>query len=329
MAADFDRLIAARTAVSRCLLGRRRVGEVRAPGSGAVLGTIRGVGAGYESQPRGSRIELSAVRGYFVDLTSKTTAATARTPETLPPAGLAQLALGWWERSLSGDPHAVSRFDQISTFLAGLGSPANDGIRWPYMLAVPKYGLEAPWYSAMAQGQAASVFVRAFLLSDDEHWGSLAFEAIRPLLVDHESDVVAFLPGGPVLQEVPGEPRAHVLNGWIYALWGLWDVHIGLGEALAGSRFRESANLLASMLDLYDVGWWTRYSLFPHRLTDLAKPFYHRLHATQMEVMASLTGRSEFESAARRWADYDNRRHRVRALAQKAVFRVARSSFLP
>jgi heparosan-N-sulfate-glucuronate 5-epimerase len=299
---------------------------VRSPGAGTVLGAIRGTGASYEPQPPGSRTDLDSVRGYFVDLTAKTSALAAETPEALPPAGLAQLALGWRERSLAGDPAADGRFERACALLADCGTAAPDGVRWPYVLAVPKYGLHAPWFSAMAQGQAASVFVRAFLASGDERWRNLALDAVGPLVVGGESDLVAFLPEGPVLQEVPGEPRAHVLNGWIYALWGLWDVHVGLNETNAGMRFRESADALAAILDRYDVGWWTRYSLYPHALADLAKPFYHRLHVTQMEVMARLTGRKEFDDAALRWRGYDNRRHLARALGQKLVFRAARSS---
>jgi hypothetical protein len=295
-------------------------------GAGTLLGAIRGVGTGYEAQPFGARTDPGSVRGYFVDLSAKTSAATAEFPEALPPAGLAQLALGWWERALSGDPAAESHFERACALLADRGTSAPDGVRWAYMVAVSKYGLRPPWFSAMAQGQVASVFVRAFLASGDERWRSLALDAVGPLVVGRESDLVAFPSEGPVLQEVPGEPRAHVLNGWIYALWGLWDVHVGLDETNAGMRFRESAGALAAMLDRYDVGWWTRYSLYPHALADLAKPFYHRLHVTQMQVMARLTSRKEFDDAALRWRGYDNRRHLALVLGQKLVFRAARSS---
>jgi heparosan-N-sulfate-glucuronate 5-epimerase len=286
-------------------------------------------GAGYEPQLLGTQTDPDSVRGYFVDLSPKTLAVTARSPEALPPAGLAQLALGWWERSLSGDPAAEAKFERTCALLADRGAPSSDGIRWPYSVVVPKYRLRPPWFSAMAQAQAASVFVRAFVASGNKRWRCLALDAIRPLVVKGESDLVAFLPEGPVLEEVPGEPRAHVLNGWVYALWGLWDVHVGLDEVMAGMRFQESTDALAMMLDRYDVGWWTRYSLYPHVLDDLAKPFYHRLHITQMEAMAHLTGRREFDEAARRWRGYDNRRDLARALGQKLCFRTTRSWHRP
>lgn len=53
---------------------------------------------------------------------------------------------------------------------------------------------------------------------------------------------------------------------------------------------------------------------------DLAKPIYHRFHATPAEVMARLTGHPEFVAAAERWRRHDTAGHRVLALAQKAAF---------
>lgn len=311
--------------MAACLVDGRRALTCRSVSAEALLDRIWGVVTGYEPQLLGTQTDPDSVRGYFVDLRAKTYAAAAGSPDALPPAGLAQLALGWWERSLHGDAAAGDEFERICALLADRHVRAADGVRWPYRVGVPKYRLHPPWFSAMAQGQAASVFVRAFLVSGEESWRSLALDAIGPLIVDGETDLVAFLPEGPVLEEVPGEPRAHVLNGWIYALWGLRDVQVGLDDATAGIRFRESTDALAATLDRYDAGWWTRYSLYPHVVDDLALPFYHRLHITQVEVMARLSGRREFDDAARRWRGYDNRRHLVRALGQKLGFRLTRS----
>lgn len=286
-----------------------------------------GRGLGYELQPLGPQLDLTAVRGYFVDLTAKTDAPSAARAEFLPPAALAQLALGWWERSLAGDARARERFEAICGLLTQRAQVCPDGLRWSYSMAVPKYRVHPPWFSAMAQGQVASVFVRAFVATGDERWREAALEATRPLLAERETDIVAFTGKGPVLEEAPGEPRGHVLNGWIYALWGLWDVAMGLEDAAARARFEESTACLAAMLDRYDVGYWTRYSLYPHRIADLAKPFYHRLHTTQATVMYRLTGRHEFEQAAVRWKRYDEPLRRTFALAQKSLFVVAVRAF--
>jgi heparosan-N-sulfate-glucuronate 5-epimerase len=84
---------------------------------------------------------------------------------------------------------------------------------------------------------------------------------------------------------------------------------------------------LSKMLFEYDVGWWTRYSLFPPVAPDLAKPFYHTLHVAQMPALYGMTGSSVFADAAERWNRYDRVANRARAVAAKAPS-VIRDSWL-
>jgi hypothetical protein len=116
-----------------------------------------------------------------------------------------------------------------------------------------------------------------------------------------------------------------VLNGWMSALWGLWDVQLSTGDARSRDAFGAGVECLRSMLPSYDTGWWTLYSLYPHALKDLAKPIYHRFHVTQLEVYHRLTGFDDIAATRARWASYDRAGPRARAVAQKAAFAVAES----
>jgi hypothetical protein len=276
-------------------------------------------GVGYEAQPPGSFFETDRVRGYFIDFRAKTTSPSAAAPEKLFPAGLAQLALGFSERMLSGDARAADEFQRVCALLEEKAERRGEELRWRYDISIPKYRLEPPLYSALAQAQIASVFVRAYLLSGDPRNAETALGAIRPLL-DTSSDLVAETSDGIVLEESPSEPPSHILNGWIYALWGLWEVEVALKEPRAGQMLATSMNCLRAKLSSYDVGWWTKYSLYPHLLVDLAKPFYHRLHVDQLEILYRLTGFSDFAVTAHRWRGYDTALRRAAAVAQKAVF---------
>jgi hypothetical protein len=97
-----------------------------------------------------------------------------------------------------------------------------------------------------------------------------------------------------------------------------------LHDSEAAEAFTAGVATLASMLVAYDVGWWTRYSLFPHLLTDLAKPFYHRIHVIQLEVTAHATGNADLHATAQRWRRYDHPPNRIGAIAQKGAFVVTR-----
>jgi hypothetical protein len=281
-------------------------------------------GPGYEPTPIGPAFDDRSVSGYYIDFRAKTTSPIAGDAAALPAIQLIQLALGWWERHVAGDAAALDRFLELCAEVerrAVDGGAAGRELRWPVGVAVPKYGLAPGWSSALAQGQAGSVFVRAHLASGEDRYAELARRAVEPFLAA-SSELVS---EGPILEEAPSDPPSHVLNGWMSALWGLWDVQLGLDDARARSRFEESLTCLRSMLPRYDTGWWTLYSLYPHALQDLAKPIYQRFHVTQLEVYQRLTGFDDIAATRARWASYDRPAARLRAIGQKAAFAVAES----
>ncbi len=284
-------------------------------------GAVFSSGYGYEPHPASTRFTKDAVTGYPIDYRAKVESHLRHPQRPLSPASLAQLALGWSERALDGDRRALPEFERCCDLLRARGEAESASIRWPYPIALRKYGIEPPWYSAMAQAQAASAFTRAYGATGTSEYAELAVKAIQPLLEPHDSDLVNWVDEGPILEEVGGSsPPSHVLNGWIFALWGLRDVASAFDRDDAGQLFELSVECLVRKLPEYDVGWWTKYSLFPHRIPDLAKPFYHRLHTTQMEIMFVLTDRPEFRAAATRWHEYDRPWRAAAALASKTAF---------
>jgi heparosan-N-sulfate-glucuronate 5-epimerase len=289
---------------------------------GAPLRHVRSafsLGVSYEFTPPGRFFEKDAIRGYFIDFTTKTTSTSARAPEALQPAGLAQLGLGWWERMLSGETSAADEFLAVCDGLERRAVAERDALWWPSKVPLNKF-IPLSVFSSLPQAQVVSVFIRAFLLTGDARWKSLAVRALPTLLSARTSELVRETEYGPVLEEGPSEPPSHILNGWIYALWGLWEASVAFGHEGAADMFEASIGCLRKMLSSYDVGWWTRYSLYPHLLPDLAKPFYHRLHVHQVEILYRLFGQSEFGEAAHRWSAYDTPLRRTRAIGQKALF---------
>jgi heparosan-N-sulfate-glucuronate 5-epimerase len=281
-------------------------------------------GVSYEHIPPGRHIVPDEVHGYYMDFRAKTIAQTAA--ERLLPAALAQLGLGWCERGLEGDSRAEEEMERVYALLAPRGRAASDGVRWEHEIEVAKYGVEPPFSSALAQGQIASFFVRVARERADVELERLARGAIEPLLAQSTTDLVSLTANGPILEEIPSRPRSHILNGWISALWGLLDVAIAYDDARARAAYEANLDSLEAHLGAYDTGWWTKYSLYPFTLPDLAKPIYHVFQTDQMAVLARLTGRRVFGEAASRWRGYDTRVGRARVVAQKGrfVFRYSR-----
>jgi hypothetical protein len=284
------------------------------------------LGPGYEPEPLNPLASYRTVDHYFLDLRAKThtkrdRVVTGRGQIITPNATtVAQTALGWWERHLGGEAIALANYLTHTDALLSMADRVGDRLLWRYEIEVPKYRRAAPWFSSMAQGQAASVLVRAYLATGQDRYADAALSALRILedSADPRGLVIDAL-HGPVLEECPSDPPSQILNGWVFTLWALWETYIGLGETVHNHLFERSARALERTLPDYDLGWWTRYSLFPRPDDDLAKPAYHRIHADQMEAMYRLTGSLVFHDAHLRWADYDRPANRARAVAVKGT----------
>lgn len=85
--------------------------------------------------------------------------------------------------------------------------------------------LKRGWISAMAQGQAMSLLWRASKLSRRPSYRRAALRALRPFAKPvARGGVVASFDGVPWYEEYPTRPGSFVLNGYLYALLGLYDV---------------------------------------------------------------------------------------------------------
>jgi len=238
------------------------------------------------------------------------------------PVSIAQLGLGAWQLAAAGDGRWLEVVAAVSDWVA---HELDSEGRIAFAFAYPHtYRLEPPWYSAMAQGEAASLLSRAAVSLDRPELAHAAERAVSSLL--SPSLLVAETDEGPVLQEYPTDPPAHVLNGWINALWGVYDIAIAGGELSenAGRAFDRGMDALAARLPLYNTGWnWSQYDLFPHAIIHVTSPFYHRLHIEQLRAMHDLDPRPIFAKTADRWASgVENPLARTHAVARKVAFRV-------
>jgi heparosan-N-sulfate-glucuronate 5-epimerase len=189
--------------------------------------------------------------------------------------------------------------------------------------------LKAPWYSGLAQGQGVSLLLRAQTQarSEDEkqHFKTAAEKAFVTLTKPISEGGVLFEDERNDLwiEEYLVDPPTHILNGFIWALWGVFDMWLARGDDLARQIFDRAVETLVRNLARYDTGYWSLYEQSGTRLKMLASPFYHRLHIVQLRVMSELTGDARFAVFAHRWEGYSRRRgNRTRALIEKSAFKL-------
>jgi hypothetical protein len=244
------------------------------------------------------------------------------------PIAIAQYALGNYNLFLrTGDPSRREKFLKTADWLvrnlernaAGL-AVWNHHFDWVYR--VP---LKAPWYSGLAQGQGISVLVRAHLETGDTCYLGAAKRAFETFLTTVNEGGVTYVDevGNTWFEEYITSPPTHILNGFIWASWGVIDYYLATSDLGAKKLFAQAMATLACNLQHYDVGFWSLYDQSGTRMKMLASPFYHSLHIVQLKVLHWLTGNEVFASLADLWESYLRSRSKwTRALVHKAVFKL-------
>jgi hypothetical protein len=186
--------------------------------------------------------------------------------------------------------------------------------------------LKTPWHSGLAQGQGLSVLVRAYAETGESRLGRAADQVYETLKLPIAEGGVIYRDdeGHEWIEEYLVDPPTHILNGFIWALWGIYDYYLLTKKEEAFKLFDSYVATIVKNLPHYDSGFWSYYELTPQRIKSIASNFYHRLHIVQLRIMHQMTGHPDFLMYADKWSRYlDNPVYRNLALAYKVGFKLA------
>jgi len=185
--------------------------------------------------------------------------------------------------------------------------------------------LRNPWYSGLAQGQGISLLVRAFLLTQEERYREAATQAYAAFEKNIDQGGVMYRDdqGCLWIEEYIVSQPTHILNGFIWALWGVYDYYLSTNNPAARSLWEEGLKTIEKNLERYDTGYWSLYDLSKTGMKNTASFFYHRLHIVQMEILYHLSGKEIFKNYRDRWKrDKNHAVGRSRALWDKIIFKL-------
>jgi hypothetical protein len=278
------------------------------------------------NQGVGKMFVPTKIEGYFNDLTEKVTRdnENIRAIEYIPqfettsgeqvyfPVQIIQYGLGCYDLYLiTKDP---LYFEKYKTCVQWLAKHQNEnGSLDAFSFLYP----DAP-YGAMCQGEAVSLFLRAYMTLGDEYYLIAARKAIDFMLLPTEEGGTAVYDGEDLyLLEYTHLPA--VLNGWIFALFGIYELYLATRDNRYDTAFKKSLSTLKKTLKRYDNGYWTLYDL----KKKIASPFYHALHIAQLQALQKIDGDPIWQEYIHRWSRYQNSFFKPkRAFIKKAIQKI-------
>lgn len=168
--------------------------------------------------------------------------------------------------------------------------------------------MQSGWYSAMAQGLALSFLVRVYNLTGNNIYLRTAKKALEIFDVTvEEGGVLNFYNQLPIYEEYPTKPGSHVLNGFIFSLFGLYDFGNYFDDDKSNSLFYKGINTLENILPLYDMGNRSAYDLTHitcKTYPNIARWAYHNTHVLQLKALSLINGSKVIKEFYERWRLY-------------------------
>ena len=181
-----------------------------------------------------------------------------------------------------------------------------------------KYDLDKGWVSAMAQGEIISFYLRMYQLTQKKELLDTAIKAYEFMKIEvKDGGIRSYDENGYLwLEEYPSKPASYVLNGFIYAIFGLYDVYRVTNRGDVKKDIDSCIETLKNNLHKYDVGYW---SLYDQLLKELVQVYYQKnVHVPQMQVLHMLTNDSFFLEYQKKW---ENTLNPINILFVKLMYR--------
>lgn len=275
------------------------------------------LGRSYYHQPQniGKIFRVNSLAGYFNDLTQKAVWLGEKDADGVPintlmenrkkvyfATTIVQTALGHYDNWLLNSKHRdFTEFINLCEWLVN-NQDKNGGWKvWQNL------GVKAlTKYCAMTQGEVMSAMVRAWINTHGKQYRECARRAFELLMLPiEEGGTSYFINKDLFLEEIPLQPRNTILNGWIFAMMGLYDYHLGFGDSKAYDFFRQSLASLERFIPNFDTGYWSYYDCRGH----LASHIYHRLHIAQLTALNRIEPRNKnIRQHLNKWHAYQNKK---------------------
>lgn len=164
-----------------------------------------------------------------------------------------------------------------------------------------RYDIKAPWVGAMDQGQALSFYIRYFQLTNNEYYLLQAEKIVAFFDLNVEDGGFKRIDknGNLWYEEYPSSEPSYVLNGFIFALYGLIDFYRVTNDQKVKKTIDSCVSTITNNIHKYDSGYWSYYDQLKK---ELVRFYYQKnIHVPQMKSLYILTNNKIFDKYAQKW----------------------------
>lgn len=220
----------------------------------------------------------------------------------LNPTNIAQVALSYYAHYYENeDDDSKEEFLKLAYWLKENVEYKGNIALWHCYVDFENYNLESGWVSAMGQGFIISVLLEAYAITNDKWFSFAADDALGAFEMSLEEGGVRSSWGKSFFyEEYAGNPPAHVLNGFLFSLAGLYDHHRITGSFRSNELLHLGFDWLEVNLNQYDADFSSYYSQIPPNKQYAnavgSWPFdsYHELHVAQLLWAYDISGVNSF-----------------------------------
>ena len=177
---------------------------------------------------------------------------------------------------------------------------------WYHNYPVVELDCRSPWKSALTQGLALSLLLRAYHLVKSEEVSKLAERVANSMKTSTREGGFLYIDenGDYWYQEYMGN-FGYVLNGFIFAMWGVYDYYLYSNDKEYKVIFDKCLDTLRKNLRRYDwrmgIAKWTVYDLKNRNPVTLG---YQKLHVSLLKDLYMITQEEFLLDYANRWESY-------------------------
>jgi len=242
------------------------------------------------------------------------------------PVAIAGYGLANFQRYLDkNDEKYKETFLKQADWLVNNITIKNDNIGvWEHKFTLPYYDFKIPWIHGMAQGWGISALLRAYQVTDKDVYLEIAKNAYRSFEIDISYGGVRFFDEDHNiwLEEYALIPPPHVLNGFIFASFGVYDFYLFTKSKNTLDLWKKCIKTLAENLHCYDIGYWSVYDLMYNAPSTFS---YHNLHIEQLEALYKITKEKKFIKFSERWREYLKKRiNKGRVTIKREIIHIKR-----